>query len=268
MTNATIRIKTRIRGLLKPSSFFMRPESFNLLNDDETLSLLSESRLGIVRLGNSELAFLSGHHIRTQKQLPRYRKKIEDIFDNYHEQGPSASGFVLGLPLDLALFKNMYVRPTNTQYFTGTVAWALRSRVKFGATYGSSHLFRVLEVRSSGTIEKHIQKVDNLFRVGNVIVVGPTHGRNGIQHCPPVVRYDDHIAIPETNALDRYDYVLDETLSVCSLFKSPLVVVVGGLFGTILSADLNAVGVRTVDLGQFCRHRKEFYKSMGGSNSG
>ena len=240
-----------------PGSVFLKSSQLNYMNDADTVAALSRSRLGIVRLGNSELAFSVGLPIRTQSQSQYWRKALRKMITEYNSLGPERSGFYLALPIDLTIGRNEWNRPTDMRIWQGTPSFAIRPLVRAGQTYASPHSFRVKDVVVRDR-RSHILEVLTLMNDDYIVHLGPT--------APPgnLLVPDRHIEIPSRNALGSFSTTLTAVLAIVSSGPGAArttVLVTGGMFGTMLAAKLNLLGIRTLDIGQVFRHIDEIHGS-------
>jgi len=256
-TLAAVAKVLRVRGMtlahlaINPSSLSHVFSDFAVFDDDQTLKHLDESGLGIVRFGNSELAYAVGHQVRTQDQFPQVRKRLRAVIAEYDKGWPAHSNFALGLPLDLTVGKDVYGRGSSLALWQGSPKYALLPMLRQGPRYSSAHCFRFHEVRTNLTLGQYKEKVFSIFQRGTVIYVGPTPPPEGL------LKWDHFVQIPKSNAMRCYQQTLSAVEKLAKGRRLITVLITGGILGTIMSAELNRGGVRALDIGQTFRHATE-----------
>lgn len=224
---------------------------YRQLSDEESLDyLLSNKNVGIVRFGNSELSYAAGSRKDNQKQNRVLREKLTSILKHHHK----AVSYVVGFPLDATILVENSSRTVKRSIWDRAPRMVVQAFAKTDYIYLSQFLFRLKNVITSDR-EKYLNKLRELFANRDIIYVGPEVGRNSSiwgSIKPTVV-----INIPENNAFDFYEKILKEVKKEARKVDDPLVLVVAGITGTALSADLNETGITTYDLGQLSRHVRE-----------
>lgn len=221
---------------------------YRQLSDEESLDyLLLNKNVGIVRFGNSELSYVAGLRKDNQKQDNFLRKRLVYIL----KQHPKKASYVVGFPLDATILSGGSSRKVRNSLWDKAPRIVVQVFARTDYVYLSPFLFRLKNVVVSDK-ERYLKKLEKLFEDRNIIYVGPSTGRNsriwdGIN--PKVV-----IDIPESDAFDLYEKVKNKVAEEALKFHDPLVLVVAGITATVLSAELNELGVTTYDLGQVSRH--------------
>lgn len=223
------------------------------MNDEETLDYLLSSGKGIVRYGNSELSYMAGLNVKTQKQNKYLRQKLIKIIEGQGFDDP----YIIGYPIDMIDNKYSVGRSDINK------AWGLRVKlsgnafVKNGGVYYSPFVFRMKDVLSQD-IFLYSLKLASLFHNKDIIYVGPKTGKN----CEPPsgIEYKSIINIPESNCFSYYHDIYQKVINESKEYSNPLVLLVAGITATALSYDLNNVGIKTYDLGQMARHLNFFNK--------
>lgn len=218
--------------------------SYNQLSDQETLQALIDSELGLVRLGNSELAFLSGHSIKHQQYESVLRRKLMALLTSPSER------YLLALPVDTTLKPGLNGRKFDPKVWGFTTRYVMRSIIR-SRCYGSPFVFRMKDVVEHER-EWCKENLPRLFSNYDVIYVGPRAGKN--KEIWGGIKPRKKIYIPEVNAFDNYDTLFRELLVSAKRLDNPLVVVVGGITASVLAGELSLQGVRSIDLGQMSRH--------------
>jgi len=221
------------------------------MNDDETISYLINSGSGISRIGNSELAYLVGHTIRTQKQSLDARRKLATVLRDYKTPSKNGSSFVLGAPIDLALGNDMYGRGSEMKYWKGTSRFALIPVLNHRELYASAHAFRVKEIVSIFSLEEYVRKMLQLFSSGEVIYVGPNDLVSNF------LAVEHYVEIPSSQSFSEYEKIRGLVEGFAGRLPSPIILITAGVMGTVLAAELNERGFRALDVGQVFRHLQE-----------
>jgi len=217
-----------------------------------------QNQQGIVRFGNSELSFLAGRSIKHQNFDYKLASKLTEILVESRKSSREGN-YILCLPLELTLkysdinFEDWQDKPSEIKkIWRGIPRVILPLFLNKNKTYGSPFLFRIKDTRNDQENFLLIEKTHELFSTHDVIYVGPEDDKNK--------KYEDFlepkkfIKIPSKNAFSNYDKILRDVKIFEKKFNNPLIVIVAGITGTVLSAELNNLGIFSIDFGQGFRH--------------
>lgn len=226
---------------------FNQVECIQLSDRDTLLYLKKNSKVGIIRNGNSELGLIVGNSPKTQKYDKRLRDKLVNNFRNYNHD--TIKKYILGLPLDSLIVGNNKRGLPN--WYPGRASrLAMKFLVKKNLIYASPFCFRVEDIIDDD-ITSYIRLVKSLFVGRNIIYVGPMKEKNA--QIPEFLNPKKILKIPVKNAFKKYDSIFTQIKKYCKNYNNPLVVVVGGTTASVLSYDLNMSGITCYDFGQFQR---------------
>jgi hypothetical protein len=228
------------------------------LSDRETVLLLKRnSKIGIVRYGNSELGLIVGNSIKHQRYSKKLKNKLVYICRSYNSI--SKERFLLGLPLDACAIDSTNTRKLDKKNWGKAVRYSINCLVKKDTTYASPFCFRIVNVVDDN-LESYISIVKSLFTHREVIYIGPLEGKN--PSIPDFINPVKVLKIPEKNAFIEFDAILLKIKNLCLNYNNPLVVVVGGITATVLSYELNMSNITCYDFGQFARQYQNYQEKI------
>lgn len=221
----------------------------NALSDRESILFLKQNpRTGIIRFGNSELGLIIGNSPKTQVYDENLKNKLVKICSNYNSL--TAKKYLIALPLDNE--KRLGV----PSWYPGKGAkWAMRFLVKKKQKYPTPFCFRINDVVDED-ITTYISLLKSLFLERDIIYIGPLTGKN--PDVPDFIYPKETIKIPEKNAFEKTEDIINQTKNLCKKYNNPLVVIVGGITACVISYELNMSNITSYDFGQFNRLYKKY----------
>lgn len=220
----------------------------NAFSDRETINILKQNpKTGIIRYGNSELGLIIGNSTKTQVYDQKLKNKLIEICRNYNFL--TDKKYLISLPLDNE--KRLGV----PSWYPGRGAkWAMRFLVKKNQKY-STHCFRIHEVVDDD-MDGFVILLKSLFFDRDIIYIGPLAGKN--PDVPDFIHPKETIKIPEKNAFEKTEQIINQTKNICNKYNDPLVVIVGGITACVVSYELNMSNITCYDFGQFDRLYKKY----------
>lgn len=225
----------------------------NNLSDRETiLHLKKNPKIGIIRYGNSELGLLIGNSPKTQKYNKKLKNLLIETFKNYNSI--TNNKYLLAIPLDFSKRKSV------PDWYPGKFAkLAMKLLVSKKQIYGSAFCFRICDVLDED-IEEYIKLVKSLFLNRDIIYVGPLTGKN--EEIPNFITPVEVLKIPEKDAFEKFDDIVSQIKKLCTNYKDPLVVIVGGVTASVISYKLNISNITCYDFGQYLRLYKKYLENL------
>jgi len=229
-------------------NLFSSKKHIKFLSDDETLSFLEKNQdFGIVRFGNSEFSLLAGRSVNTQDYNHYIQRELKEILLS------TPKNYLLALPVDTTIknlrFRNHY---SWDQIWKKTPRLFMHLYLNLDYNYGSPFCFRLKDVRTSN-LSQYENRVKNLIDDKEIIYIGPSKGKN--KKKPEIKHEILTIDIPNKNAFDIIDDIINRVQKTALRRNNVLVIIVAGATGTILSARLNRLGILAYDFGQYQRHK-------------
>lgn len=227
----------------------------NTLSDRETIIYLKKNpRTGIIRYGNSELGLIVGNSPKTQKYCKKLGDKLINNCRNYNSS--TIKKYLLALPLESLVSGHNNTKRILPSWYPGIASrWAMRFLVKKSQMYGSPFCFRIFNV-DDNDMENYLSLIRSLFIGRKIIYVGPKQGKN--KEIPSFISPSETINIPEKNAFEKFEEIVAQIKNLCTNYKNPLVVIVGGTTASAISYELNMSNITCYDFGQYNRLHKKY----------
>ena len=224
--------------------------SENVLSDRQTLTYLKKNpNVGIIRYGNSELGLIVGNSPKTQKYNKKLRDKLINNCRNYNPK--TIKKYLLALPLESLMVDYDNTKRNLPKWYPGIASkWAMRFLVKKNHVYGSPFCFRTVNV-DDNNMKHYLSLLKSLFIGRKIIYVGPMQGKN--KEIPHFMSPSEILKIPKKNAFEKFDEIVTQIKILCSKYRNPLVVIVGGTTASVISYELNMSNITCYDFGQYQR---------------
>jgi len=221
------------------------PESINTLSDRKTLKYLHNNDVGIIRFGDGELRYLVGRGTSHEYFDSFLQDKLVTQLRNY-STNVYQSQYLIALPISLTLENKFEQRATSSDSWGHVQKYAMMPHLKRHVVYGSPFCFR-LNFVTDPNLEEYSQTMLSLLDKKNTIYVS---NENEVEdYISPV----EFLRIPSNNAFESYDEIKAEVINRATKYENPVILISGGVTATAMSAELNASGFRTYDVGQFYR---------------
>ena len=258
--DVAVGLRTQLPRIISPGRAKRVFSEFRMLNDSDTLSLLANNGLGLVRFGNSELAFIAGRDIRHQRQNRKLRNLLVEAIRSYNRQpDPIQARYLLALPLDQAIgfdafnraAKSHAQKPYRQDIWHRSPRFMCQQLANPDVLYGSTNAFRFSEAVVDTSLSDHITAFKKLLMARKSLYIGPTSDHHrAVEFCDP----ESLLSIPPSNAFEMFDDLVSASLEFRQQYANGQVLVTAGLTGTALSFRLNSLGIPALDIGQCLRH--------------
>lgn len=214
------------------------------LSEYETLQYLEANDVGIARFGDGELAYLLGGSTSHDPQYPPLRRKVRRVLETY-DNDIANDQYLVTLPIDVTLGNSYDRHDAAPSAWSYDKKYAMVPFLQKGVPYGSQYCFRAGEVAHDETEYK--RKLTRLLSERNLLYV-TDRNRFGED-----IEVSEVVEIPpesEIDAFHLYDDIKERAIEAYERYPEPLILISAGVTATALSAELNAEGYRTYDIGK------------------
>lgn len=219
--------------------------NLTILDDEQTLSMLSHSKKSFARFGDGEIAIIRGINCNFQKYEPKLAEKLLSILEKKREDlfvGLNRSYFHSSFPYSDN--NHRFYRLYGTDYRRFFLKVCDPSNIYLDACCFGGY-FRL---KSDTDFEVLYERNKSLFRGEKIAIVAGEGLLNNLQH--DVFEYAvDRIIIPSPskNAFDNYDQIIQEIKE--KVPKDYIVCLILGQTATVMAADLTDLGYVAWDIG-------------------
>ncbi|RKD98049.1 GT-D fold domain-containing glycosyltransferase [Halopiger aswanensis] len=214
------------------------------LSEWETLQYLEANDVGIARFGDGELTYLLGKNTSHDPQYPPLRKKVRQVLSTYSND-TSTNQYLVTLPIDVTLGDYYSKHNTDPSAWSYDKRYAMIPFLKKGVPYGSQFCFRKGEVAHN--VGEYKEKLIQLFSEKDLLYVTDKN------RFSEDIEISEVIEIPPESEIDAfyiYDNIKERAIKAYERHHNPLILISAGVTATALSAELNAEGYRTYDIGK------------------
>ena len=216
----------------------------NILNTDETLALMENEKISILRYGDGEIAIMQGNSIPFQEYDPRLAKRLRKLLKT------NIDGLKIGLPY-------YYMHPVKQlNDFTAKFAKSLAVQRRFLCKNCSRDMFyvdtcitQVYQTYEKYDFKKYYKRMQKLLENRHVTIVCGEGVFDKLEHkAYDVCKSVEFVIAPSMNAYAEYDRLLHDVLKTS---KKKLVSIVLGPTAKVLACDLHKKGYQAWDMGHY-----------------
>jgi len=219
---------------------YKRPK---VLSINETLSVIIEKKLSVIRFGDGEITLLDEHDLSFQKKNKELAKLLEEIIQN------KADGLLICIPGiwgDISVFEPYAQSFIIHHLYRQAHIWkrVLSYKYVYGDAYITRHYLGFINKIDAGeTFKKFFSIWDNK----NVVLIEGSKSRIGVGNdIFSNTKSVERILCPAEDAFSMYDAILAEAKKID---KNKLVLIALGPTAKVLAYDLFLLGYRVIDIG-------------------
>lgn len=228
-------------------------DRLNILNTDETLSLLEKEKISFLRYGDGEIAIMRGESIPFQEYDVRLAKRLRKILKTDIE------GLRIGIPY-------YYTHPVKSlNDFTAKFARSLAMQRKFllkncrkDTIYIDTCITQVYQTYEKYNFENYYERMQKLLSDRDITLV---YGEGVLERLEykafEVCKSVEAIIAPSTNAYTEYDKLLKTLLKTD---KNRLICIVLGPTAKALVYALHKRGFQAWDMGHYFKDYDAYRK--------
>lgn len=231
-------------------------KKLQILDTDETLSLIEKGKNSFIRTGDGEIKLMMGYDHPFQK----YNKKIADILINALEQprnnlliGINRNYFIPLIPKENPKFyrRNAYeLRNFYLKHCKESVTYIDASCIGFRAYNGSKN-----------ELIKHYERWRNLFKNRDIVIVCGEGILDSFEYDVfELAKSKEFIYGPKTNAWSQHDYLIDKILNTVA--KNKVLVFILGQAGKAMMVELSDMGYKCWDVGHLAKYYNAIMTNM------
>lgn len=215
-----------------------------ILDTDETLTLLENEKVSFLRYGDGEIAIMQGNSIPFQEYDPKLAKRLKKLLKT------KVNGLRIGLPY-------YYMHPVkHLNDFTEKFAKALAAQRRFlckncskDMVYVDTCITQVYQTYEKYDFKKYYKRMQKLLENRHVTIVCGEGVFDKLEYkaydkCKSV----EFVTAPSMNAYAAYDKLLQDVLKTS---KKRLVCIVLGPTAKVLACDLHRKGYQAWDMGHY-----------------
>lgn len=221
---------------------------FKIMDDIKLIDEIVNNKKSYARFGDGELSLIleEKFDLNFQYNSEKLRMKLNDVLNS------NLDNLIIGINRS---FNNSDIYNKKTQKNCRTFNYLYREKFKQiipkDKIYGNSSITRFYMDFDNSDISSAQKRIDNLKRIWskrNVLIVEGIHSKLGVGNdlfndCINIRR----ILVPETNAFDKYNQILDSIID--NHINGELVLLAVGPTATILAHDLAIKNIQAVDVG-------------------
>ena len=218
--------------------------SLNILNTDETLTLIENEKIRLLRDGDGEIAVMQGNSIPFQEYDPKLAKRLRKLLKT------NMDGLRIGIPY-------YYMHPVkHLNDFTAKFAKALAVQRRFlckncskEIVYVDTCITQVYQTYEKYDFKRYYRRMQKLLGERHVTIVCGEGILDRLEYkAYDVCKSVEFVTAPSMNAYADYDRLLHETLKTG---KERLVCIVLGPTAKVLACDLHKKGYQAWDMGHY-----------------
>lgn len=219
-------------------------DALNILDTEETLTLLENEKISFLRYGDGEISIMQGHSIPFQAYDPRLAKRLRKLLKT------NIDGLRIGLPY-------YYMHPVkHLNDFTAKFARALAQQRRFlcrncsrDMVYMDTCITQVYQTYERYDFKKYYRRMQKLLKDRHVTIVCGEGVFDRLEYkAYDVCRSVEFVTAPSMNAYAAYDALLRDVLKTS---KKRLVCIVLGPTAKVLACDLHKKGFQAWDMGHY-----------------
>lgn len=215
----------------------------NIKTIDETIEDIVSKKMSVSRFGDGEFKLANGIDISFQKSSEILKERLReilaladeefmvclpDIFDDLNKYSDEPRDY---WRLHIARYRNKWYKLLNKN-----------------RCYGNSFISRCYyQFKDKSKSEKYFNMMRNIWDDREIVLIEGRKSRLGIGNdLFNNVKSIERILIPEVNAFDKYESILEK---VSVINKSKLILLAAGPTATVLAYDLYKQGYQAIDIG-------------------
>lgn len=224
---------------------YLRPHTKKpkILSIDETITMILEKRLSVIRFGDGEISLIDGLDLGFQKKDAYLVTRLEEIMKVHNEK------LLLCIPgmwgqLDMfAPYAYHFIMHYMYRY---NYIWD--SLLSYTQVYGDTNFTRhYLGYKDKSRAEELFKKIFSIWERKDVALIEGSKSRLGVGNDMfNNVRTMKRILCPPENAYDKYSMIKNEAVK---LNKETLILLSLGPTAKVLAYDLFVLGYRVIDIG-------------------
>lgn len=228
----------------------------NVLSIDETLDLILEKKLSVIRFGDGEMSLIDNMDLAFQKRNDELVQKLIKILQKNTE------GLLICIPdiwgkMD-KLNKETFLFNIHHLFKHGHM-W--NDLLSFSQIYGNTFITRpYLLFKDKSQSDRIFQKIKSMWEAKNVVLIEGEKSRLGVGNdLFNGVKSLKRILCPAENAFSKYDKIKDEILKIN---KDKMILLSLGPTAKILAYDLFLSGYRVIDIGHIDMEYEMFLRKQ------
>lgn len=219
-------------------------DRLNILNTEDTLSLLEKEKISFLRYGDGEIALMQGNSIPFQEYDPKLAKRLRKLLRT------DIDGLRIGIPY-------YYMHPVKQlNDFTATFARALAVQRRFlckncskDMVYMDTCITQVYQTYEKYDFKRYYRRMQKLLGERHVTIVCGAGVFDRLEHkAYDVCKSVEFVTAPSMNAFAEYDRLLQAVLKTS---RKRLVCIVLGPTAKVLVCDLHRNGYQAWDMGHY-----------------
>lgn len=220
----------------------IKPGKLNALNYRDTIGLISENKLSLIRWGDGETSVLLGYDIAYQVSTAELRNKMREIITTYNNRGIE-SGYLLAMPLKYLFYDGFTLFNEKLCKYWVHTRYLFKTSLNKNNKYGDAFLF-------SEGMNQYYEKIWE--NASHIIFV-----HSGLNYykkfCSTYKKNTFFVEIPEKNCFGRYKEIEEEIVNIIEAnrldTKKTYVLISAGPAAKVIVFDLAQKGLICIDTG-------------------
>lgn len=210
---------------------------------DDTINKIVEQHCSASRFGDGEVMLIGGKPIRFQKASALLSSRLQEILQS---ENKGHLVCISDMFSDMNRYNRRATRFWRTHFYLYGNLWD--QYLKEGKTYYNTFITRpYMDFKSKDQCGKWFELLKKIWNDRDIVFVEGEKSRLGVGNdLFDNARSIRRILCPATNAFDKYDEILAETMK---LDKDTLFLIALGPTATVLAYDLFKAGYQAVDAG-------------------
>lgn len=236
-----MKLVTKIKNMMLKR----QKDEVRILNSDEAIDALLDSKKSLVRFGDGELFLILGVQIGFQSSNSELGKRLEEVLRSNNEN------ILIGIPDVINYSAYEELNEKSKEYWINNMykyrkIWI--SNLDSKHTYVTANLTRFyVRKKDKSDCKELVDKIRLLWDKKEVVIIEGEKTRFGIgndllDNAKTVTR----VICPAENAFDKYEDILEYSKN---LNKDALLLVSLGPTATVLAYDLGLEGYQAIDVG-------------------
>jgi hypothetical protein len=218
------------------------PEKIHALNYKETIDVISENKLSLIRWGDGETSVLIGYDIAYEVSTPELRQKMWDIIKIYNNKGIQA-GFLMAMPLKYLFLNGLTLLNQRLCKYWVHTRYLFKTSFNKNNKYGDAFLF-------SEGMNKHYEKI---WEDASQIIFVHSDLNSYKKFCSTYHKKTYFVKIPAKNCFNKYEEIEMEIIDVIQDNKldaqKTYVLISAGPAAKVITFDLVLKGITCIDTG-------------------
>jgi hypothetical protein len=240
-----MKIATKLRRMIRYAFRFsvtLMPEKINALSYKETVNMIAENKLSLIRWGDGETCVLFGYDIGYQVSTAELRQKMWDIIKTYNEKGIK-SGFLMAMPLKYLFLNGIALLVNKMCPCWVHTRYLFKSSFNHDNQYGDAFLF-------SENMHKYYAR---LWDDASHIIFVHSDMNCYDKFCSTYNKNTIFVKIPANNCFSKYDEIEMEVMDIIAKnkldTKKTYVLISAGPAAKVITFDLVNKGLICIDTG-------------------